>query len=169
MRTPDGVDRDRDRDEDGRARNARPRDELGRPLPPGSVGVERIPDDLDVTPDQALAWAQDLLDRGLAFNAHEVLEGAWKSCPDGERMLWQGLAQLTVGITHIQRGNAKGAVTLLERAAERLASDDGPAPHGIDTVGLISCAEDLIAGLRRGVDPAPDQLMPRLVSTSPQR
>lgn len=161
MRTPDGM--ERDRDDDGRARNARPRDELGRPLPPGSVGVERIPEDLDVSPAESLDWAQDLLDRGLAFNAHEVLEGAWKSCPAGERLLWQGLAQLAVGITHVQRGNTKGAVTLLERAAERIGYHDGPAPYGIDATGLMSYADKLIAELQRGAHPAPDQLMPRLV------
>ena len=64
---------ERDRDDDGRARNSRPRDRLGRPLPPGSVGVERVPDDLDLPPDETLAYAQRLLDDGLAFNAHEVL------------------------------------------------------------------------------------------------
>ena len=161
MLTPGGI--ERDRDADGRARNSRPRDELGRPLPPGSVGVERIPEDLDLTPAESLVWAQDLLDRGLAFNAHEVLEGAWKSCPDDERLLWQGLALLAVGITHIQRGNAKGALTLLERAAERIRHSDGPAPHGIDATGLISYADELTAELRRGVDPSPARLRPRLV------
>ena len=166
MSTSDG--RQRDRDADGRARNSRPRDELGRPLPPGSVGVERIPEDLDLTPAESLAWAQDLLERGLAFNAHEVLEGAWKSCPGGERMLWQGLAQLAVGITHIQRGNTKGALTLLERAAERIGYGDDPAPHGINASGLISYADELIAELRRGTHPAPKQLMPRLVDASAQ-
>lgn len=166
MRTPHGM--KRDRDEDGRARNARPRDELGRPLPLGSVGVERIPEDLILTPAESLAWAQDLLDRGLAFNAHEVLEGAWKSCPADERMLWQGLAQLAVGITHIQRRNTKGALTLLERAAERIGHKDGPAPYGIDATGLVSYADELIAELRRGVDPPPEQLMPRLVRPSSQ-
>ncbi|MEH6821502.1 DUF309 domain-containing protein [Dietzia psychralcaliphila] len=166
MGTPGGM--KRDRDEDGRARNSRPRDALGRPLPLGSVGVERIPEDLDLTPAQSLAWAQDLLDRGLAFNAHEVLEGAWKSCPAGERKLWQGLAQLAVGITHIQRGNTKGALSLLERAAERIGYHDTPAPHGIDATDLVSYAEELIVELRRGADPAPDQLAPRLVGpTSP--
>ncbi|MDX2355366.1 DUF309 domain-containing protein [Dietzia sp. PP-33] len=164
MRTPDGT--DRDRDDDGRARNSRPRDELGRPLPPGSVGVERIPEDLDLTPAESLTWAQDLLDRGLAFNAHEVLEGAWKSCPADERTLWQGLAQLAVGITHIQRGNVKGAMTLLERAAEGIGHQAGPAPHGVDAPGLVTYADGLIAELRRGADPAPDQLNPRLVRPS---
>lgn len=161
MPTPGGF--KRDRDADGRARNSRPRDELGRPLPPGRVGVERIPDNLDLTPAESLVWAQDLLDRGLAFNAHEVLEGAWKSCPDDERLLWQGLAQLAVGITHIQRGNAKGALRLLERAAERIRHSDRPAPHGIDATELISYADELTAELRRGADPSPARLKPRLV------
>ena len=67
---------ERGRDESGRPRNARPRDALGRPLPLGSEGVPRIPDDLVLPPAETLAYAQDLLDRGLAFNAHEVLESA---------------------------------------------------------------------------------------------
>ena len=162
MRTPDG--RERDRDADGRARNSRPRDELGRPLPPGSVGVERIPEDLDLTPEESLSWAQDLINRGLAFNAHEVLEGAWKSCPAEERLLWQGLAQLAVGITHIQRGNHTGALRLLERDAERIGYHDEPAPHGIDAPGLIAHARSLIAELRDGITPAPERLAPRLVT-----
>src|SRR5699024_3824984 len=166
MSTPNG--RQRDRGEEGRARNARPRDELGRPLPPGSIGVERIPEDLDLPPAESLDWAQDLLNRGLAFNAHEVLEGAWKSGPADERLLWQGLAQLAVGITHVQRGNTKGAVTLLERAAERIGHDGGPAPHDIDASGLLSYADELIAELRRGVEPAPGRLVPRLVRPAAQ-
>lgn len=150
---------DRDRDDDGRARNARPRDELGRPLPMGSIGVERIPDDIDLPPAEILTWAQDLLDRGLAFNAHEVLEGAWKSCPDDERILWQGLAQLAVGITHIQRGNNKGALTLVQRAAAKLRQYPD-APYDIDAPGLIGYADALIDELR--TDVTPTRLRPQL-------
>ena len=87
---------ERDRDESGRPRSDRPRDALGRPLPRGSEGVPRIPDDLELAPAETLAYAQDLLDRGLAFNAHEVLEAAWKNGQDDERKLWQALAQLAV-------------------------------------------------------------------------
>ncbi|WP_102143568.1 DUF309 domain-containing protein [Mycobacterium hubeiense] len=151
---------DRDRDEAGRPRSARPRDALGRPLPQGSEGVPRIPDDLELTPAETLTYAQDLLDRGLAFNAHEVLEAAWKNGPDTERPLWQGLAQLAVGITHVQRGNIPGAITLLRRGSAQL---DGPAPYGIDTAGLIDYAERLIADLEAGVETTPDRLRPSLV------
>lgn len=161
MPTPGDI--ERDRDDDGRARNSRPRDRLGRPLPFGSVGVERIPDDLDLTPAASLTWAQDLLDQGLAFNAHEVLEGAWKSCPDEERLLWQGLAQLAVGITHVQRGNTKGALSLFDRAIRRIETYDDLVPYGIDAAGLIAYARDAMAELQRGNDLAPAQLMPRLV------
>ena len=101
---------ERDRDESGRPRSTRPRDALGRPLPQGSLGVPRIPDDLELPPAETVAYAQDLLDRGLAFNAHEVLEAAWKNGPDSEKTLWQALAQLAVGVTHVQRGNVEGAI-----------------------------------------------------------
>ncbi len=154
---------ERDRDESGRPRSARPRDALGRPLPPGSAGVARVPDDLVLAPAETLAYAQDLLDRGLAFNAHEVLEAAWKNGPADEQALWQALTQLAVGITHAQRGNLKGAATLLRRASAHLAQGDRPVPHGIDTAGLVGFADALIDDLAAGVDVTASRLRPRLV------
>lgn len=153
----------RDRDESGRPRNARPRDALGRPLPPGSAGVPGVPDDLALAPAESLAYAQDLLDRGLAFNAHEVFEAAWKNGPASERALWQGLTQLAVGITHVQRGNPKGATTLLRRAVAHLARADRPAPHDIDVAGLVEYVNALLDDLAVGVDVAAPRLRPRLV------
>src|SRR4051812_50118175 len=83
----------RGRDEAGRPRNARPRDRLGRPLPPGSTGVEPVPDELGLPPDEALDYAQRLLDEGRPFGAHEVLEAVWEAVqgtqPD-EEALWRG-------------------------------------------------------------------------------
>jgi len=116
----------RDRDPAGRPRNARPRDALGRPLDPaggpgsGAAETDRIPDDLVITGAEAAALADRLLRDGRPFHAHEVLEAAWKSGPSGERDLWQGLAQIAVGLTHARRGNARGAVALLSRGAERV-------------------------------------------------
>ncbi|MFZ1165194.1 DUF309 domain-containing protein [Mycobacterium sp.] len=160
---------ERDRDQSGRARSARPRDSLGRPLPYGSAGVPRIPDDLELTPAETLAYAQDLLDQGQAFSAHEVLEAAWKDGPDDERMLWQGLAQLAVGITHVQRGNVKGATSLLRSASARLSQDDRPGRHGIDVVGVVDFADALIDDLTAGVQITPQRLRPRLLVVEPGR
>lgn len=110
----------------------RPRDALGRPLPWDAVGVEAIPDAVR-GPEETLALAADLLAAGRPFAAHEVFEWRWKSCPDAERDLWQGLAQLAVGITHLGRGNPVGAARLLERGASRI---DAHAASGGDCYGL---------------------------------
>lgn len=139
----------RARDATGRPRNSRPRDAYGRPLPHGAEGVEGVPEDLDLGPADALTEAQRLLDAGRPFHAHEVLEAAWKAAPDGERTLWQGLAQLAVGLTHIQRENAKGAVALLARGSERVRSYAGSPPHGIRAAELVTHAEDLAARIER--------------------
>ncbi|WP_241036949.1 DUF309 domain-containing protein [Blastococcus litoris] len=130
----------RDRDADGRARNARPRDALGRPLPYGAVGEERAPEGVVREPARALAEAQALLDAGRPFHAHEVLEDAWKSAVEEERGLWRGLAQFAVGLTHAARGNDRGATTLLDRAAANLAPYAAAPPHGIDVPGLVAWA-----------------------------
>lgn len=132
---------DRDRNEHGRAQQARPRDALGRPLPYGAEGVEPISEE-PLPPAETLAHARRLLDEGRPFAAHEALEVRWKSCPDEERELWQGLAQLCVGLTHQARGNGVGASRLVERAAGRLeAYEQAAGPnYGLDLASLIACA-----------------------------
>jgi uncharacterized protein len=141
---------ERDRDATGRAKNARPRDELGRPLPRDAIGQPVMPDGLVVTPDWALATAQELLDDGKPFHAHEVLEAAWKSAPPADRDLWQGLAQLAVGLTHALRGNARGAAALLRRGAGRLRGYAGACPHGVAVDGLIGAANALADRIESG-------------------
>ncbi|UOY00392.1 DUF309 domain-containing protein [Blastococcus sp. PRF04-17] len=143
---------DRDRDAEGRARNARPRDALGRPLPYGERGEDRAPEGVVRAPAQSLTEAQALLDAGRPFHAHEVLEDAWKSAPEPERELWRGLAQLAVGLTHAARGNARGAATLLDRGAGTIAPFAAAPPHGIDVRGLAEWARSLAADAAAGRD-----------------
>jgi len=149
----------RDRDPAGRPRSARPRDALGRPLPYGSAGVPRADDEPAGTPVVALERAQRLLDAGRPFEAHEVLEDAWKAAPAAERELWRGLAQLAVGLTHAARGNPAAAATLIGRGATNLAPYREQPPHGIDVAGLLDWAA--------GAGPA--ATVPRLVSPSGPR
>jgi hypothetical protein len=172
----------RDRDPAGRPRNARPRDALGRPLDPADgpgSGADRIPDDLVITGAEAAALADQLLRDGRPFHAHEVLEAAWKSGPADERDLWQGLAQIAVGLTHARRGNARGAVALLTRGAERVRGYQGGAgsqravgrmasPFGMNVDAFLAAADGLAARIERdgldGIPPA--DLSPGLLASA---
>jgi hypothetical protein len=130
----------RDRDAAGRARQARPRDALGRPLPYGEVGVEPVSEE-PLPPEETLTAARALVDEGRPFSAHEVLEARWKAGPDHERDLWQGLAQLCVGLTHAARGNSVGAERLVDRAAVHLEAyaATGASTYGLDLAGVVTC------------------------------
>jgi uncharacterized protein len=156
----------RDRDTAGRARNSRPRDELGRPLPHGaSADVPRIPDDLTISPDEAAVLGGSLLAEGRPFHAHEVFEAAWKTGLPAERDLWQGLAQVAVGITHARRGNGVGAVTLLRRGARRVSAfrNSRNDLYGIDPAFVADRAEEIAARIESsGLDAVPeaDLLLP---------
>ncbi|MFF0430723.1 DUF309 domain-containing protein [Streptomyces sp. NPDC004327] len=145
---------DRDRDRAGRARSARPRDGLGRPLAYGAEGVARQPEGVVRAPGDTVREAQRLLDAGMPFHAHEVFEDAWKSGPAGERDLWQGLAQLAVGLTHAARGNATGGARLLRRGAGRVEEYVGRGPgaktYGVDVAGLAAWARELAGRVEAG-------------------
>lgn len=140
----------RDRDAAGRPRQERPRDALGRPLPYGSAGVEPVPED-PLPPWETLDRARELVRDGRPFSAHEVLEARWKAGPDEERDLWQGLAQVCVGLTHEARGNAAGSATLLERGLGHLEgylAAGGPT-YGLDLPAVIGCTRERAAQVTR--------------------
>lgn len=148
----------RDRDAAGRPQNARPRDGLGRPLPRSAeTNVERIPDDLEIGGAQAAGLGASLLAQGRPFHAHEVFEAAWKTGPATERELWQGLAQIAVGITHARRGNPRGAASLLRRGATRLRGYPERSPHGIGLTFVTENAEAIATTIDHdGLDAVPE-------------
>jgi hypothetical protein len=152
--TPDR--RDRDRDAVGRPANARPRDDLGRPLPRDTGGLAGHPGDVTSqpshgrdrpTPRSALHDGQALLDAGQPFAAHEAFEAMWKASVGEERTLWRGLAQLAVGITHALRGNATGARALLARAADTLAPLSGRTLYDVNVDAVRNWARNAQADL----------------------
>jgi uncharacterized protein len=134
---------ERDRDALGRAKQGRPRDQLGRPLPYGSEGVDPVPEE-PLPPMRTISYAHELLAEGRPFSAHEVYEARWKAGPDSERELWQGLAQLCVGITHAERGNRIGALRLIGRARRRLEtySATGGPVYGLHLSQIIEWIQD---------------------------
>ena len=139
----------RDRDPDGRPRNARPRDALGRPLSYSSdLALTQAPDLQELESADfptLLAGAQELLDEDRPFHAHELLEAAWKRAPEAERPLWRALAQLAVGLTHLLRGNQAGAKSVLTRCALELEAWE-QAPYDIDAPGLALAARRMALG-----------------------
>jgi predicted metal-dependent hydrolase len=117
----------------------RARDAAGRPVPEDSPeAVEPVPEQA-LPPEEALALARQLLAQGRPFFAHDVLEARWKAAPPAERDLWQGLAQVCVGLTHLQRGNPVGGVRLLRRGAGRLAGWSGPT-YDVDVEQVVRSA-----------------------------
>jgi hypothetical protein len=144
----------RDRDAEGRPRNARPRDAAGRPLPVGEDGVAPVDETRERTAAEACAECRQLLDEGRPFAAHEVFEAMWKRAEEpAERALWRGLAQLMVGLTHVQRGNRVGAATLLERGADSLPDGRGPHPGLVDARRWAQWGNTAAALVRDGGDP----------------
>ena len=144
-------------------RAARGRDAAGRPVPADSPdAVEPVPEEA-LPPHEALALARELLDRGRPFFAHDVLEAVWKAAPAGERSFWQGLAQVCVGLTHLQRGNPLGGARLLRRGADRLDEHravPGHEAHGVDVARVAGTARARADAVDAGAPGAPVELWP---------
>lgn len=124
----------------------RPRDRYGRPLPPGSPDLLGAgePDEIAGSIGELIERAIGLFDRERFFEAHELFEHLWNSgeIAEAERGFWKAATQVAVGCCHVQRGNAKGAAALLERAAAGLGASR--PPRGLaDTPALIEAARDL--------------------------
>lgn len=136
----EGVVTARDRDSAGRPRQSRPRDALGRPLPYGAAGTDPVCEQ-PLPPQETLQEARRLVAQGRPFAAHEVLEARWKAAPAEERDLWQGLAQVCVGLTHQARGNTVGARRLLDRGSRRLRdyAQGGGQSYGVDVAAVVAC------------------------------
>jgi len=62
-----------------------------------------------------------LFNSGAYFEAHEVLEDAWRAAPVSEKKFLQGLIQVAVGLHHHSKGNVSGARSLLARACKNLS------------------------------------------------
>ena len=133
----------------------RARDALGRHVEPDSPDAVAPVSEEPLPPAEAVAFARELLAQGRAFSAHEVFEARWKAAEPAERDLWQGLAQLCVGLTHLQRGNPVGASTLLRRGADRLGTR--ASAYGVDLAALrlraLALADEVDAGATTGTLP----------------
>jgi uncharacterized protein len=96
--------------------------------------VERDAD--PAPPPPLLVEGVRLFNEGRWFEAHEVLEDAWRADPTELRRLYQGLLQVGVGLHHASRGNLRGALNLLDRGIARL-EPFRPRCLGLDVERLL--------------------------------
>ena len=81
-----------------------------------------------------------LFNQAHFFDAHEVLEDAWRPARGRRRHFLQALIQVTVALHHHSRGNLVGARSLLARGGNTLASY--PSVYaGLDVARLRASVE----------------------------
>ena len=64
----------------------------------------------------------DLFNRASFYDAHEVLEDAWRASSPPRKLFLQGLVQVAVALHHHSTGNLVGACSVLARARRNLSS-----------------------------------------------
>jgi predicted metal-dependent hydrolase len=79
-----------------------------------------------------------LYNQGEYFEAHEVLEAAWRQDQTPGRQLYQGILQVGIAYLQIQRGNYVGALKMFLRARRWL----DPLPYQCRGVQVAQLRQD---------------------------
>jgi hypothetical protein len=85
---------------------------------------------------------EDAIEQGISYfnderfwESHEVLEGVWKKCYEGEKDLVQGIILAAAAMVHYQKAEDRICLSILGRALEKLGRSTG-FYHGIDVDSL---------------------------------
>ncbi len=88
-----------------------------------------------------------LFNEGFYFEAHDVLEEVWIGRTGREKVFYQGLIQVAVGLYKIAVGNQGGAVSLLNKGLDKLkAVRDIDSP--LDLERLIRETESVLVRVK---------------------
>jgi len=99
-------------------------------------------------PQQRLQEAIALFNRRSFFEAHEVLEDAWREVPESDRVLYETLIRLAAALhLRLNRGGRRGTVNLLQQALVHL-DDLRPEAAGVDTAALYDDVAAYVERLR---------------------
>jgi len=80
-----------------------------------------------------------LYNEGKYFDAHELLEIAWRAEPEPDRRLYQGILQAGIAFMHARNGYAKGVFSMYERCRVWLS----PWPDCCRTINIGQLKSDL--------------------------
>lgn len=94
---------------------------------------------------------EDAIKKGIFYfneerfwEAHEVLEGVWKNCYEGEKDLVQGVILIAAALVHYQKAENTICLSILERAMEKLANSTGMY-HDIDVDAMRKKVDTMIS------------------------
>lgn len=90
----------------------------------------------------------DNFNRGLYYEAHDVLEQIWLKDRHGiNGAFYKGLIQLAGALVHLQKQRMQPACSLLKLASANLALYEGTHEH-LDVLGVLAFIEHWIAMLQ---------------------
>lgn len=96
---------------------------------------------------QLLLKGVRLFNAGEYFECHEELEELWLEERGAVRELYQGVLQIGVALLHRQRGNYKGAISLLQSGLRHIAPFS-PLCQQLDVARLARETEALLQHLQ---------------------
>ena len=97
---------------------------------------------------------------GFFFECHDTLEELWAGVRGDGRDFIQGLIQTSVAFYHLGRGNAAGALSMLERALARF--DKYPGRYfGFDLDAHRRLLQDWVRSARAGETEPPLDSVPK--------
>ncbi len=106
---------------------------------------------------------------GQYFEQHETLELVWRAELRPIRDLYRGVLQIGVGCLQVERGNASGALKMIDRAVKWL-QPFRPVCQGIDVERLLADATRLRVAIERTgadqIDRVDRRLFPRVYLTT---
>ena len=91
----------------------------------------------DIEKEQAIKDGISYFNDERFWECHEVLEGVWKSCQEGEKDLVQGIILVAAGLVHFQKNEDSVCLSIFNRALEKLSNAEG-IYHEIDINKLCS-------------------------------
>jgi predicted metal-dependent hydrolase len=82
------------------------------------------------------------------FEAHDAWEEVWMETSGPERLFYQGLIQLAVGMYHLSNRNLKGACSQLTKSLAKL-EQYLPGYRGVDIAVLVASVRECLGEVRR--------------------
>lgn len=96
-----------------------------------------------IAKDEAIENAKQAFNDEKYWNAHELLEGVWKSASGAEKDTLNAIILVAAAFVHDEKDEPDVCISILRRAIGKLGESRGQY-HGIDLDGLASKVSEII-------------------------